>query len=368
MALAGLAEGDLRLCRIFDGAQYLDDALVGLRLCPGGEEILDISIHGGPRIVERVLMLLKGCGVEIVDPRALLGRSWITRNAIEREMLEVLLYAKTRMAAGCLVGLASRLVAEFERIISQIEQGCFESACNSLQGLYHSFEAVGFLVNGVRVVLLGESNTGKSMLANALADREHAVVSEFAGTTRDWVEHPGSIHGIPFIFVDTAGMRASSDPIEAEAVRRAHDQKGRGDILLWVIDSSVAPTSADRDAVNKSFVGGKDFSGKMLYVWNKSDLAFHPDHRVLMMEAGARGLAVSGLMEIGISELGELLVESLGLSNFDTTRSRLFTVRQVEGCAQALSALKGVTPDGGEAIKWLKFIVDNCNVSGEEGP
>ena len=100
--------GQVRLGRWVDGGQTIDDALITVRHSPAGEAVVDISLHGGPRIVQRALSMLKRAGARIVEPIELIDRSWLTANAVERELLPALLRAKTRAVASWLARTSRR--------------------------------------------------------------------------------------------------------------------------------------------------------------------------------------------------------------------------------------------------------------------
>jgi len=359
------ADGELRLCRIVEGDKTIDDALITARSGLDGNTVIDISLHGGPRIVQRVLLLLKKAGVAIVEPSELPEQNWYAADSLEAEMSACLLRAKTRRAACWLVGVAEGLRAEIEGIISQVEKGDLDAGRNRIENLLAGAGMAGFVLAGVRVVLIGEPNTGKSTLANALAGREHAIVSEVPGTTRDWVEHPGAINGIPFTFVDTAGLGESGDPIEAEAVRRAHEQSRNADMVLRVIDSSVPPTPAEYAAIEELTSGPTDSAVRSLFVWNKCDCPLHPDHRRPIRDAGDLGIRVSALTGAGIEDLRGRISEIMGFGDFDGEGAALVTGRQLEACENALFALNSGI--GGEALVWLRFMLNKSDIRPEEG-
>jgi tRNA modification GTPase len=102
------------------------------------------------------------------------------------------------------------------------------------------------LREGIRVVLAGPVNSGKSSLLNALVGRDQAIVSDQAGTTRDVIEVSLALDGLPFLLVDTAGLRTSSDVVEAVGVERAQSQVAAADILLWLGDALEAPVHRRR--------------------------------------------------------------------------------------------------------------------------
>ena len=136
------------------------------------------------------------------------------------------------------------------------------------------------LREGVRVVVAGPPNAGKSSLVNALAQSDRAIVTHIAGTTRDVIEVPIAIEGIPFVLVDTAGLRESDDMVEAIGVDRARGEAKRADLLLW-LGTDEPP---DHDG--------------LVRIAAKADL-----------EARGEGLAVSAVTGQGLAELMRVLVE-----------------------------------------------------------
>src|SRR5206468_1747142 len=97
------------------------------------------------------------------------------------------------------------------------------------------------LKEGVRIVVAGPPNAGKSSLVNAIAGQERAIVTEVPGTTRDHIEVPLSLGGVPILLIDTAGLREAADPVEAIGVQRAAVLAGTADILVWLGEGNRAP-------------------------------------------------------------------------------------------------------------------------------
>jgi tRNA modification GTPase len=136
------------------------------------------------------------------------------------------------------------------------------------------------LRDGIRVVVAGPPNAGKSSLVNALAQSEKAIVTHIAGTTRDVIEVPIAIDGVPFVLVDTAGLRESEDVVESIGIDRARNEAERSDILLWLgVDQPPAHQGLIRIAA-------------------KADLG-----------SGGPGLPVSAITGEGLGGLTEALVE-----------------------------------------------------------
>lgn len=208
------------------------------------------------------------------------------------------------------------------------------------------------------MVLVGRPNSGKSTLANQLAGRHSAIVSDTPGTTRDWLEHPGAIDGVPFTFVDTAGLRESTDAIEVEAIRRTHRQVATADIVLHVIDRSSPPASEDHPTANDANRANQEFTATKptLVVWNKGDLPADPDRAKRMECDSTKELRVSARTGEGIDRLRSALLETAGLAGWRQLAGVPFTVRQVQAVEEALSVMETDRPDMAQACRWLEIV------------
>lgn len=171
------------------------------------------------------------------------------------------------------------------------------------------------LKNGVRIVAAGPPNSGKSSLFNALSQSERAIVTDIPGTTRDVIEIPIAIDGVPFVLVDTAGLRDSEDRIERIGIDRAGQEIGKADILLWLGDSEAAPDHP-----------------QLLLLHSRADL---PDR--IVPPAGA--LPVSSVTGEGIDRLTRSLV-SRALAILPAEGQQLLNQRQAIEINRALIALR----------------------------
>lgn len=261
------------LAELRAGEEVLDRALT-LRF-PGpasatGEDVVELHLHGGRAVVARVLDALKKMqGLRLAEAGEFTRRAFENGriDLAEAEGLADLLQAETEaqrrsalaMAGGALsrrihgwqdrlLGLAARLEAVLDfSDEGEVGEGLPVGWHEDLQRLLYELEAAlaapsaERLRDGVRVVIAGPPNSGKSSLLNWLAGRQAAITSAVAGTTRDLVEAPTGIGGTPFLLVDTAGLREAEDEIERIGVRRARDVVDAADLVLWLGPTNECP-------------------------------------------------------------------------------------------------------------------------------
>lgn len=263
------------VARLADGEEVLDNALV-MRF-PGpnsatGEDVAELHLHGGRSVVAAVIAALSGIeGLRSAEAGEFTRRAFENGriDLAEAEGLADLLAAETqsqRRAALALAGGAlsrkveawqARILAVAARVEAELDfsdegdvEGGSTHVAPEIAGLRDEISTflakptVERLREGVKVVIAGPPNAGKSSLLNALAGRDAAIISSIAGTTRDLVEAPTAIGGTPFLLVDTAGLRDSNDAIEAIGVERARSSLAGADIVLWLGDARDCPDTA----------------------------------------------------------------------------------------------------------------------------
>jgi tRNA modification GTPase len=276
MALAGKRPPPRRatLARLTDpcDGQTLDQAL--LLWFPGpasvtGEDLAELHLHGGRAIVASVLDVLgRVAGLRVATAGEFTRRAFENGriDLAEAEGLADLLAAETEgqrqsaltLAEGALgrqVGLWQsgllRISALVEATLDFSDESDVGEEVGYRQPLVELVEALEALLasppaerlkDGVRVVLAGPPNSGKSSLFNRLIDRDGAIVSEIAGTTRDRIEAPVVIAGVPLLLIDTAGLRTETDDaIEAIGIARTGEALAASDIILWLGEAGTAP-------------------------------------------------------------------------------------------------------------------------------
>jgi tRNA modification GTPase len=297
-ALAAVGAGSPRprvatLRTLAHAGSHLDQALVLWFPAPAsytGEDVAELHLHGGRAVVEGVLSALGDLGLRLADPGEFTrrafenGRMDLAQAEAVADLIDAESAAQSRQALGQLGGALSAVYAGFRQDLLQalalveaeidfpdedVPDGLARSAGPILDRLSDDLRRAlsradrGERVReGYRVVLIGETNAGKSSLFNALVAREAAIVTPIPGTTRDVLDAQLIIDGYAVTLSDTAGLRESRDPVEAEGVKRARARARAADLRLWV----RAPGDPEGEAA--AFVSSDD-----LTVWTKSDLA-----------------------------------------------------------------------------------------------
>jgi tRNA modification GTPase len=308
------AERHASLRRLVDpgDGELIDEALVIRFDAPNsatGEDIVEFQCHGGRATVDALIrVLIAEPGIRLAEPgeftrRALAnGRIDLT----EAEGLADLLSAETelqRRSAMARAGgaLRARLEDWRERLLALSARAelaidyAGEEDGTTASDLADEIERLAIemaelvaapriepLRDGIRIVVAGPPNSGKSSLVNALAQSERAIVTPIAGTTRDVIEVPLAIGGIPFVLVDTAGLRETGDTVEAIGVDRARDEADRADLLLWLGQPAERPNHPG-----------------LINISPKSDLGISDDG----------GIRISAVTGEGLGQLTETLIE-----------------------------------------------------------
>lgn len=310
-----------------DGA-VIDEVLLTVFRAPRsytGEDVVEISGHGGVIVAQSVLHALLAAGARMAAPgeftqRAFLnGKMDLTQAEAVMDLINARGEAAARAAAGQLEGrlgcVVERLreemltaLAHLEAFIDFPEEGIdpesgrallqrVDDLAAAVMRLLATADEGRMLREGVRLVIHGEPNAGKSSLLNLLVGYDRAMVSEIPGTTRDTIEENLTLRGIPFRVVDTAGLRDSDDPLEIEGMRRTRRNLEQADVRVHVIDAA---------ALSGAPVPGE----KEVLVLNKIDL--RPD-----CAAPSGAVAMCCLDGRGLDALVEAIIARTDLSALD---------------------------------------------------
>ena len=290
-----------------------------------GEDVVEFQCHGGPVLLEGVLEACLNAGARMAERgeftrRAFLnGRMDLTQAEAVAEMIAAPSREGARLAAARLDGLLGRRIGELRERLEELRaQVCLavdfpeeeveclspdtflagiETVTESVSSLLAGFERSRCWREGIRVALAGPATAGKSSLMNAFLGRERAIVTEYPGTTRDFLEESVRFAGLPARIVDTAGLRETDNPAEAQGIRMGRDMIESADVVLLLIDGAEGVLESSRALLHE--LGPE----RTLTVWNKSDLASPPaDWYETLLPSGGHAV-VSARTGQGLEEL-----------------------------------------------------------------
>ncbi len=263
------ASHTIHLGTIRDGEKIIDEVLVSLFKGPRSftkENVVEISTHGSSYIVNQVLKLFVRKGVRLAKPGEFTQRAFLNGqfDLAQAEAVADLIHsdsesshqaALNQMRGGFsseiqelrnqLIHFASMIELELdfseedvEFVSREVLRQLVERILRLVEELILSFDLGNVIKNGVPTVIAGKPNAGKSTLLNALLNEEKAIVSDIAGTTRDFIEDELSLGGVIFRFIDTAGLRETTDTIEAMGVSRTQEKMRTASLILYLFDLS----------------------------------------------------------------------------------------------------------------------------------
>lgn len=358
--------------RIYDGSEVIDEVLVSLFRAPHsytGENSTEITCHGSAYILQKVLQLLIKNGCRMAAPgeytqRAFLnGKMDLSQAEAVADLIASSSAATHRLAMSQMRGGFSKELAtlrdqllhftsliELELDFSDHEELEFADRSELCQlanniekvmaRLVNSFNVGNAIKSGVPVAIIGETNAGKSTLLNVLLNEDKAIVSDIHGTTRDIIEDTVNIGGITFRFIDTAGIRETSDTIESLGIERTFQKLDQAEIVLWMIDA----TNAQAQITQLTGQLLPRCEGKQLIlVYNKADLVDNiqnsiPDN----FPDNVQSITLSAKKREHIEELQRMLITSAHLPTITQNDVIVTNVRHYEALNNALEAIHRV--------------------------
>ncbi|MEP1093534.1 MAG: tRNA uridine-5-carboxymethylaminomethyl(34) synthesis GTPase MnmE [Cyclobacteriaceae bacterium] len=288
----------IHLGTLRDEGVILDEVLVSIFRGPHSytkEDVVEISSHGSQFILQKVLTVLVSKGARLAKPGEFTQRAFLNgrfdlaqaeavADLIASENVSMQQTAMNQMRGGFsneikslreqLVHFASMIELELDFAEEDVEFAdrkglidLIEKIKTLIKSLIASFEYGNVIKNGIPTVIAGKPNAGKSTLLNALLNEERAIVSDIPGTTRDLIEDQIHIDGITFRFIDTAGIRETTDKVESIGVAKTLEKMKEASLVLYIVDLMNDST----DSVKKQIVGLKDSEVPFLIIGNKSD-------------------------------------------------------------------------------------------------
>ncbi len=363
-----------------DGS-VVDEAVVTVFLAPHSytaEDVIEVSCHGGMYVTRRILEIFLQLGCRPAEPGEFTKRAFLngridlsqaeavadlikSRSELSHRtsvmQLQGRVSEKIRMLRDKLINLCSLIELELDFAEEGIElagsekmKHVMEETIDFIKTMIDSY-AVGRLVrDGVRVVLTGKPNVGKSSILNSLLNQNRAIVTDIPGTTRDTIEESISIDGILFMLVDTAGLHDSPDLIETEGIVRAQKQIENADITLFVIAANEGFLPEDEAVFDQQIYSHILDNSSCILIVNKIDLC--EDYRNLPTPPKLSHLPrvhVSAKSGEGFNDLREILSES-AMKDSMTAADRSLVITNVrhreclkkamDNLAQALTSVR----------------------------
>lgn len=313
---------------IYDGEELIDEVLVMVMRAPRtftGEDTVEIDCHGGVYAMKRVLETVLKNGGKTASPGEFTKRAFLNgkMDLSQAEAVMDVIQAKNEYALKSSVeqlkGSVQKAIKDIRKDliyhIAYIESALDDPEHINLEGyaqelleiveksqkeidhLLKSASDGKIIKEGIRTVILGKPNAGKSSLLNVLVGENRAIVTDIEGTTRDILEEYINLHGISLRMIDTAGIRETEDVVEKIGVNRARDMAKEADLILYVVDSSRPLDENDEEIISMLD------SRKAIVLYNKTDLEPKVDMEILKNRVNRPVISVSAKEETGIREL-----------------------------------------------------------------
>ena len=379
-----------RVGEIVRGDRVVDQVMLSVHRAPAsytGEDVVEISCHGGILVTAQVLEACFDAGAraaragEFTERAFLNGKMDLTQAEAVMDLIRARTDLALRSAQEQLAGALGQkiaairtvlvdMLANLEATIDFPEEGIapdqgerlrdrLDSIREQVRSLLATADQGWVLREGLRAVIYGPTNAGKSSLLNRLLGYDRAIVSEHPGTTRDTIEEVINLRGIPIRLLDTAGLRKAEDEIEREGIARTERSLAGADLLLHVLDRSLAKP-ADFNANSTEQI--------KIVLLNKSDLPEHSDWAnsdalriCCLSEDGLNGLEEVMLARISERHLRPESAMAINARHRDCLRRALTACDLAAGTMEAAFAPEYVTVDLREALRALDEITGAAN-------
>ncbi len=338
---------------LLDGEKAVDHVVLGIYRAPKsytGEDMVEIFCHGSLPGIQAVMELLHKAGFRDAQPGEFTMRSFLNGKVdlTKAEAVNELILSKSRQAqvlaldrlSGSIfdaIDQAKHLLADIMAAVeiqldyaedeadpaAGFDMDKLDKAADILSRLAATYQVGRLYKEGIRIALAGRTNAGKSKLFNLFLKEDRSIVSDIRGTTRDYIESSVAVKGIPAVLIDTAGLRSSDDPVEAEGIRRSNLVIENADIILYLVDGSEGLTPEDKTFIKEH---------PCIPLWNKTDIAKNtaPDGFI----------PISAATGAGFGELEELIfTRAMGNGRLDTGEAVIDSQRQKDLIERSLDAI-----------------------------
>lgn len=367
----------LHLGHIKDGGRILDEVLVSIFKGPHsytGEDVVEISCHGSAYIQQQIIQLFLRNGCRAAQAGEFTLRAFLNGklDLSQAEAVADLIasdndashqIAMQQMRGGFssdikklraeLLNFASLIELELDFAEEDVEFAdrnefykLINQITHTLKNLIDSFAVGNVIKNGIPVAIVGEPNVGKSTLLNALLNEDRAIVSEIAGTTRDAIEDEIVIGGIGFRFIDTAGIRETTDVVESIGIKKTFEKIAHAQVVLYLVDNSrLTVDSLDTFKTEVEKIKSKYPQKPLVVIINKVDLLSKVEFDALKSQLETLNLkfeTISAKQNIGIEELKNTLLSFVNTGALHNNETIVTNSRHYDALLKALEAIHKV--------------------------
>lgn len=356
--------------RIMNNSEILDEVLVSVFHSPHsftGEESVEISCHGSVYIQQKLVELLLAKGARLAQAGEFTQRAFkngkfdLSQAEAVADLISSASKASHRVAMNQMRGGFARKLAELRDKLLQfaslieLELDFSEEDVEfanrehlfdltrviekEIETLADSFRMGNAIKSGIPVTIIGETNVGKSTLLNLLLNEDKAIVSDIHGTTRDVIEDVVNISGVTFRFIDTAGIRQTTDVVETLGIERTYQKIEQASIVIWMIDMT---TSVDKIEQLASLIKPKLEDKNVIILFNKADLLSNEqqtEFKQILPELEAQRLFISAKQHLNTNKLQQLLVSTAAIPSIGEDDVIVTNLRHYEALRKSLEAI-----------------------------
>ena len=331
-----------------------------------GEDVVEVQCHGGMVVLKQTLQLILSCGARLAEQGEFSKRAFLNGrlDLAQAESLMDIVQAKTERGVdlalsqlqGSLSGMVKELRADLlelvafiqadidypdddiERLTPEEYQSRVANLKEQIASVLQNAQKGKIIRDGLRVVIAGKPNVGKSSLLNALLGQERAIVTDIPGTTRDVIEEYINLNGIPLKIVDTAGIRETDNVVEQIGVDKAQQFVKQADLVLYVVDALQGLTEEDTQMLDEIK------NQHVIYLMNKSDVGISDQARAAFADAigGAPVLEISAREKLGLDQLEQRIMDLFFSGTLEVQNDIMVTnVRHIQILEESAAHMEG---------------------------
>ncbi|MDE5767090.1 MAG: tRNA uridine-5-carboxymethylaminomethyl(34) synthesis GTPase MnmE [Malacoplasma sp.] len=307
---------------VYENNQIIDEVIILKYVSPKsftGEDLIEINCHGGILLTNKILELIIENGARLAENGEFTKRAFLNNKLTLRQANSInnLIFAKTNsslnLASSGIINTNNDFFLEIKEIlfflIGKIEVNIdypeyedleivtidsfkkeIKNIIEKISEVITNYKKISYLYNGINVAIIGEPNSGKSSLLNAILNKDKAIVSNIKGTTRDLVNESVNVDGILLNFIDTAGIRKAKNEIEKIGIKKTLETINESDFIIFLVDSSKPINNQEKEILK--FISNKNY----VIVKNKSDLGIDANPNLTGIKISALNKDISELI------------------------------------------------------------------------